>query len=739
MKTRLFRLIVLLFILPFISFNAIADESSLDEDPLASVITPGKKPVYIEADYMDGSYGEVIEAFGDAKISCGDTVITADGMKLFQETNDAEANNNVRVEKPNDILEGSFLKYNLDSDTGHMDNPSYKKKSGEGRGTGELLLFEGEDNYRLKKGSYTTCPDGNDDWYIRASDLKIDNNKQIGTARNVSIRFKDVPILYFPWLDFSFSGKRKTGMLAPVLGNTARSGVDLALPFYLNIAPNIDATITPRAMSKRGLMLNNEFRYMGESMRGQLLFDILPNDISRSSDQSQTRYGVSYTHNQYLGKGWQGNLAYNRVSDDRYFRDISNNMTTTSRRNLLQQAAVSYHGALGSGGALNMSVMAQRFQTLQDPLAPFPSPYKRLPQLTMNAIQRNVAGMDINLNTSWTNFALDRSLGDVRNDGHRFTMFPSVSVPLRNAFGYVTPKVGLHYTRYDLSSAAGTHGSTPDRMLPILSLDSGVAFDRNISVRGQRFTQTLEPRAFYVYIPHTNQSFLPNFDSAESDFSFAQMLTENRFSGSDRINDANQVTLALTSRLIEPETGIERLRMAIGQQFRFQDRRVVINNEQQITSRRADFIAAFSGRISSTIRTDTNWQFDEELLRTEKIRTGISYSPERGKVMNIGYRFTRDILEQVDTSIQWPFTPKLNGVARVNYSLQDDELLAGLAGIEYRSCCWAFRIVAQRFTTATRRTSTAVFVQLELNGLMQIGANPLRVLQQSIPGYSQIN
>ena len=734
MKTRLFRLFALLLVLPCIPLNAIADELSSEQDPAASAIKPGKKPIYIEADYIDGSYGEVIEAFGDARISCGDTMITADHMKLFQNTNEAEAKNNVRVEKPGDVLEGSFLKYNLDADTGHMNDPSYQKKDGEGRGTGELLLFEGEDNYRLKKGSYTTCPEGNNDWYIRADDLKIDNDKQVGTARNVSIRFKDVPVLYFPWLDFSFSGRRKSGMLAPIFGNTARSGVDLAVPFYLNIAPNIDATITPRAMSKRGLMLNNEIRYLGDSLTGQVQFDVLPNDISRSKDESQTRYGVSFTHNQYLGRGWQGNLAYNRVSDDRYFRDISSNMATTSLRNLLQQATASYHGALGAGGSLNMSVMAQRFQTLQDPLAPFQSPYKRLPQLTMNAIQRNVAGMDLNLNTSWTNFAHD-SL----NDGHRFTMFPSVSVPLRNAFGYVTPKVGVHYTRYDLSSAVETGGNTPDRILPILSLDSGVVFDRNIAVRGERFTQTLEPRAFYVYIPYTRQSFLPNFDSAESDFSFAQMLTENRFSGSDRINDANQVTLALTSRLIEPETGIERFRVAIGQQFRFQNRRVFIDEQQQITSSRADFIAAFSGRISSTISTDTNWQFDEQLMRTEKIRTGISYQPEHGKVMNIGYRFTRDILEQVDTSIQWPFTPKLNGVARINYSLQDDELLAGLFGFEYRACCWALRLVAQRFTTATRRTSTAVFVQLELNGLMRIGTNPLRVLQESIPGYSRIN
>lgn len=733
MKMRLFLLPALLLVLIYISSNAIADElspvSGGEKDLTTLTVKPQKKPVFIEADYIDGSYGKEIEAFGDAKISCGDTVITADRMKYFQETNDAEAQSQVRIEKPNDILEGSYLKLNLDTEVGHMSKPSYQKKNGNGRGTGDLLLFEGEDNYRLKSGSYTTCPKGNNDWYIRAGDLKINNDKQVGTARNVSIRFKDVPILYLPWMDFSFSGKRKTGMLSPIFGHTARSGADLALPFYLNIAPNIDATITPRALSKRGFMLDNEVRYMGRSLAGQLQLDVLPNDISTNT----TRYGISFTHNQYLGRGWQGDLAYNRVSDDRYFRDISNNMAATSQRNLSQQASTTYHGAFGENGSLNMNVIAQRFQTLQDPRAIFQSPYTRLPQVTMNAVQRNIAGMDLNMTTSWTNFAHASLI-----EGQRFTMFPSASMPLRNAFGYVTPKVGVHYTRYDLSASAGSHGSTPDRALPVLSLDSGVMFDRNIAVRGERFTQTLEPRAFYVYIPYTRQSFLPNFDSAESDFSFAQMLTENRFSGNDRINDANQVTLALTSRLIEPDTGIERLRVAIGQQFRFQDRRVIIS-EQQITSRRADFIAAFSGRISSTIQTDTNVQFDEQLLRTEKIRTGISYQPELGKVMNVGYRFTRDILEQVDTSVQWPFTQKLNGVARVNYSLQDDELLAGLFGFEYRSCCWTLRMVAQRFTTATRHTSNAVFVQLELDGLMQIGANPLRVLQQSIPGYTRVN
>ena len=408
-------------------------------------------------------------------------------------------------------------------------------------------------------------------------------------------------------------------------------------------------------------------------------------------------------------------------------------MALTSRISLLQRAAVGYSTGLGAGGALNFNAEVQRFQILQDPRFQIISPFKRLPQLTLDAIKRNVGGMDFKFAGSWANFSHD-SL----QDGKRLTLFPSVSAPLHSAFGYITPKIGLHYTRYNLSSTPDSQITNTDRLLPIVSLDSGVVFDRDMSIRGERFIQTLEPRAFYVYIPFKNQSFLPNFDSAESDFSFAQMLTENRFSGSDRINDANQITFALTSRLLEPASGIERLRVAFGQQFRFIDRQVSLPTPQ-VTSGRADFIAAISGRITSTISTDTNVQFDYNDFRSEKIRTGISYRPEFGKVINLGYRFTREVFEQVDTSIQWPFAGNWNGVARVNYSLRDDKLLAGLAGFEYRSCCWALRLVLQRFTTATQRTSTALFVQLELNGLMDIGVNPLRVLQDSIPGYTRVN
>ncbi|MBP6367556.1 MAG: LPS-assembly protein LptD [Nitrosomonas sp.] len=726
-----------------------------DELPLQSqneqktIIKPQKKPVFIEADRVTGYYKQEVEASGNAELRHGNNVLTADHMKYYQMTEDTEVTGNVSLDRPKDTLKGKDLHLNLQTEEGHMSDPRYYIKDGKGRGAGSTLLFEGKDNYRLNDANYTTCPEGNHDWYIRAKELEIDNKKEVGTARHVSIMFKDTPILYSPWLDFSYSGKRKTGMLTPLLGYNVKTGFDMALPFYLNIAPNIDATIAPRVMTMRGFMLSNELRYIGNNnMNGHLLFDILPQDINTN----QTRWGILYTHTQSIGKGWQGFLNYNRVSDDLYFRQLTPNLAQISLTNLSQQAGVTYNGRLGTNGSLSFTGFAQTFQTIQDPsrFARIVPPYERLPHFSLNAIKQNVGRMDFELNSSWTNFYHQPTHIDEKQlvDGKRFVFYPNVSVPLRNESGYITPKFGLHYTNYSLSAApeeARHKGENIDRAIPIFSVDSGIAFDRQLALGDKKFIQTLEPRLFYVYAPYRNQSYLPNFDSAVNDFSFAQMLTENRFSGSDRINDSNRAVAALTSRFIEQDTGIERLRLAVGQLVNFTDPRVVVPGiianlpNPQVTSGKSDFIAAISGRLTPTISTDTNIQVDESHFLTEKLRTGISYQPEPGKTLNVGYRYSRDILEQMDTSIQWPIIGNLHGVARANYSLTDDKILAGLAGLEYNSCCWALRVVMQRLTTATNTTTSAFFVQLELKGLMGIGNNPLQVLQQTIPGYTSVH
>lgn len=688
------------------------------------------RPVFVSADRLEGHTGKEIDAIGKAELFNGDQFISADRMKYHQDTEIAEAQGGVRVEQRGDILEGSQLKFNLANKTGQLSEPSYRLKDASSRGSANMLLFEGENQYRLRQATYTTCPAGDDDWYLQVDDVDIDNAKKVGTARKVKLTFKDTPILYTPWMDFSFSGKRKTGLLAPLYGYNVRTGIELTVPFYWNIAPNVDATISTRAMSQRGVALNSEFRYLGTTLNGNLIAEVLPTDL----DTKETRYRVAFGHNQTFGKHWLTRLDYNRVSDDTYFRDLGNTMNLTSRTNLLQQGLVAYNRNLGDNGTLNVTSLVQQFQTIQDPRNPVVAPYKRLPQVTLTANKADVLGLDFNLVSSWTNFSHPTLVS-----GQRVTFYPSVSYPMRSAFGYITPKVGLHHTTYNLespTSPSGPQDTDPSRTLPLFSVDSSVMFERKTDLRGERFTQTLEPRLFYVYVPFRDQNFLPNFDSAKTDFSFAQILTENRFSGSDRINDANQMTFALTSRLIEGDTGKERLRLAIGHQISFIDRRISLDAPSTI-NRRPDFIAAITGFITPTISTDTSVQFDHTRLMADVVRSGLSYRPEPGRVVNFGYRFTRDVLHQVDASSQWRWSERWQTVARLNYSLEDQKILEGLAGLEYNACCWSLRFVVQHLTLATQKTTTAAFLQLELNGLMQIGSNPLQVLQRSIPGYTR--
>ncbi len=738
-----------LFFLFFLPLIGVAEElprsdpSSLQSDEKnKAVIKPQRKPVYIEADNITGIYKQEVEATGNAELRFEDNILVANRMKYFQDTEDTEVEGNIHLDRIKDVIKGDSLSLNLQTHEGQMSEPKYYIKTGRGRGTGEILFFEGKDNYRVEKTSYTTCPEGNHDWYIRATDLKIDNKKEVGTARNVSVMFKDTPILYSPWLNFSYSGQRKTGLLTPTLGYNVHTGFDAALPIYLNIAPNVDATIAPRVMTMRGFLLSNELRYMGKSMTGNLLFDILPMDINTN----KTRWGMLFTHTQNFGKGWQGILNYNRVSDDLYFRELTPNLSQTSLTNLSQMAAASYNGRLGLDGTVTFNALVQSFQTLQSGIPIFTTPYARLPYFSLDINKPGFGGLlEFGLNTNWGNFRHNaiQSIAHTNflPDGNRFVIYPHISMPLENQYGFIKPKIGFHYTHYNMNGPTPGYtqnGENHDRALPIFSVDSGTTFERPTEFGGTKFTQTLEPRLFYAYVPYRNQDYLPILDSARNDFNFAQILHENRFSGSDRINDANRVTAAITSRFVERDTGMEILRLAVGQVFNFSKPQVGFL-DQQVTSGRSDFVAAVSGRLTPQLSTDSNIQMDEANLWIDKVRTGLSYQPEAGKVINMGYRFTRNVLEQVDSSVQWPITGNWHGVARVNYSLKDDRILAGLAGLEYNSCCWAFRVVMQRLTTATQTTTTAFFVQLELKGLMGLGNNPLQVLQSTIPGYTSIH
>jgi LPS-assembly protein len=681
-------------------------------------------PAVIEADSLAGKAKGQIEATGNATLRQGGQSIRADSLLFNQSTHEVDAQGNVMLEQDGNTMSGPHLQFNMDTSIGTMEQPQYYIKENDARGSAEALHIQDRQHYRLDDATYTTCPAGNQDWRLNMGLLEIDQDRHIGVAHNAYVQFKGVPILYSPWMDFPLNNQRKSGFLAPIFGGTVKGGSEVTLPFYWNIAPNFDATLAPRVMTKRGLMLNNEFRYLEPGYGGEAHVDVLPNDAIAN----RTRALFSLKHDQTLTSRLNGYVNYNHVSDNDYFRDLGDAVNTTSLANLLQEEGLYY-----DAGWWTVLARVQRYQTLQDTAAPISIPYARAPQLKLNASQ-NYGGANVGFAGEVANFSHPTAV-----NATRLVVNPSISYPLvsQPAF-YVTPKVSVHSAYYAMG--ANNTGTLPDvsSTLPIFSLDSGVALEREGNMFNSDYVQTLEPRAFYVYVPYKDQTQLPNFDSAQADFSITQMFMENRFFGSDRVGDANQLTLALTSRLLEPENGMERLRLMIGQRISFSSPQVNLITPAT-TSNKSDILLALAGRVTRYWSLDSEFQFDPNQSHVQRYNITAGFHPEAGKALNLGYRFTRDILRQVDVSTQWPITGRWHAVGRWNYSLQDSRILETIGGLEYNQDCWMLRLVAQRFATATQQSNTGFFIQLELNDFVKVGSDPLTLLKQSVPGYTKLN
>jgi LPS-assembly protein len=687
-------------------------------------------PVFVEADRIEGEEGRYIEARGSAALRRRGEAVFADLLRYSFVNNDVTATGNARFERLGDVVTGDQAYFELNNETGYVDKPTYRMRQFHARGGADRMLVRDRDRYRAIRATYTNCDVGDDDWYLKVQRLDLDRLRDTGTARNATLYFKDVPVLYTPWLDFPLSSRRKTGFLPPTFGSTAKSGFEVTAPFYWNISPYMDYTIAPRILSRRGVLLNNEYRYLRPSYNGEMRFEYLPDDRIKG----ESRYGLSLQHTQDFGHGFTGALNVQRVSDDTYFTDLSDKIAATSQTVLPQEGQLTYQGSWWS-----VMTRVQRFQTLQDPLAPITPPYARSPQVTLLASQQNVAGLDLDFNGESVNFRHPTLL-----NGWRQVYYPSMSFPVRTPLFYITPKVGVNYTRY-----AFPDSDRPDetRTLPIVSVDSGTSFERSIDLGGREMTQTLEPRLYYLYVPFRQQTQLPVFDTALKDFNFTSIFSENKFSGPDRINDANQITAAAITRLINPETGAETIRALLGQRYYFEPQRVTLDsalpttpvpsNVEPNNASRSDVLAAFTGALTKSWSLDAGLQYGVNNSEFERFNIALRNQPEPGKVLNIGYRYTRDFLQQIDLSAQWPLSRRWTGLARWNYSLQDSALLEALAGLEYNAGCWTARFLLHRFVTNTQERTNAIFFQIELTGLSRLGSSPLELLRQGIGGYSR--
>ena len=595
------------------------------------------------------------------------------------------------------------------------------------RGDAKLILFEGPDKKHLKNTRYTTCEVGVDDWYIKSSDMVLDSYTQTAVAKNASVEFKGVPILYTPYLSFSFSGQRESGLLSPTIGSTSKSGFEVFTPYYWNISPNKDATFATRYLSKRGVQLQGEFRYLGEEYSGIDNIEYLNND----QQTGDTRYIVNLKHAQNFGNGWYAGYAVEKVSDDKYFSELSTHITSTSRVNLPQGANVGY-----SGSIWQFNAAVQQYQTLDK--ASYP--YQTLPRLSLSA-DKDWDIINTHLDSQYTYFERDAK-APIAATGSRAYAYPSISMPLLKSYGYITPKVGVSITSYALNNnnfvvnGANVSNNSATRTLPIFSLDSGLYFDRDVNIVKNSYTQTIEPRIYYVYVPYRNQDQLPVFDTGLADLNFSTLFSENQFTGNDRINNANQLSLAVTTRMIDSNTGDERLAATLGQRFYFTDQKVVLPGTLPTKRNTSDLIGSLTARLSSKWNFDTFLQYSPDTNNLIRSNLLARYNPEPGKLFNFGYRYTDTLLEQIDASGQWPFGRGWYGIGRWNYSLREKKNIEALAGIEYDAGCWQTRTVIQRVSTATANANYALFFQLELGGLASIGSNPLKLLKRDIAGFT---
>ncbi|MGB5081754.1 MAG: LPS-assembly protein LptD [Burkholderiales bacterium] len=708
-------------------------------------------PLTLDADRIEGVSGKETSAQGKVTLRRGDILIRADSLKYNEATEDVEANGNVRLEKSGDVLSGPTLKYHMRDSTGIVDKPEYSfapraragRQAVSARGQAESIELIGENRFRITDGSFTSCKPGDDGWLLRADVLDLDFSTDVGKVRGGSLYFEGVHVATAPFFEFSLNNRRKSGLLPPSIGTTGKSGPEFAIPYYLNLAPNYDLTLTPRYMEKRGLQIAEQFRYLQANYGGEFKAEVLPRD--RTTDRS--RSALSLVHSYDSGGALLGGVNLNQVSDDNYFRDLATRINITSQATLPREGFLTYNGSWWRTGSYSATARVQRFQVLQDPDNPIVPPYGRTPQLSLSALRQGIGGFDFGNSAEFVDFSHPSLV-----NGRRTTIYPSLSYPLVGPGAFLIPKFGVHYSYYSLQDGQAPSLSTvgpvppqnspgtPDtirRTLPIFSLDGGLIFDR--AAEGTT-TQTLEPRLYYVRIPFREQNQIPLFDTALADFNYAQIFSENMFSGGDRINDADQITVALTSRTLRAATGQELLRGTIGQRYYFKDQEVTLNRaDAPRTSRSSDWLAAVSGRVTEHLGTEAALQYNQRDRRSERLTFGGRYQPEPLKTVNLSYRFLRDQIRQVDLSGQWPLGGRWFGIGRFNYSLSDSRIVEGLAGFEYGADCWTSRMVAQRFALTAGSSSSAVFIQLELNGFSRLGSNPLETLKRNVPGYRPVN
>lgn len=724
-------------------------------------------------DVVEGANKLILE--GGAQVRRSDVILKGDRITYDRALGQARSEGNARLYQDGNLVIGEELEYNVDRETGEILGPVYSFADG-GSGEADFADILDDNHLRLFNATYAACPCPSPSWYIAADQVDLYNDENQGIARNAKVYVGGVPAFWSPYFTFPIKQERKTGFLTPTFGYSSRSGADLVVPYFINLAPNYDLTLYPRWLSKRGLMLGGEFRYLQPSYSGQITGAFLEDD--KQFGEQRWTYGI--VHRQQLGQVLGFNLGlnvnWNKASDGDYFRDLNDlDINDSDNSYLNQSASLTFSGHKYWSGFLRW----QQYQGLHDLQLNRESgggiyaQYERKPELLVRGARYDWGGFDVNTVNTLTRFEFPKFPahlnggerfwelygGHRQHDGTRFTSYSTISYPIVRPGWYITPKVGLHFSHYETdwiganSAQDGSRIRAQSRTLPIFSVDSGMTFERDTTFFGNAAKQTLEPRLYYLYIPYRDQSSIPLYDTSVSQFGFGTAFTENRYAGGwDRINNANRVTVGLTSRWLEADTGVERLALQVAQSFSFEPQKVTLSNNEQLANNRSEFLAALSARLTDKLNTEVAVQYDPYEKKIAQSVVSLRWNPKRLTSLSLSYRYQRDQYEHPETGVvypyqlpakenvivagQWPFTKRLNAVGRLDYSIRESRSTQSIVGLEYKGeCCWAARVLFQRYAVAREKTNSRVYFQLELSGLGALGSDPMSTIRENIPGY----
>jgi LPS-assembly protein len=724
-----------------------------------------QQPIYIKGDNLSGQPDIKASVHGEAELRRGDTMIRADKLDYAVPDDKVHAVGSVYINQAGNVYKGTTLDLQLDAFKGQFDNADYRFLANGAYGDSSRVDFIDKNHAVVHDATYTTCQRNDEaswepSWVLKAKTIHLDTAEEVGVAEDAKLQFKGVTVLPVPRMSFPLSDKRKSGLLPPMFGMDNLGGFEYTQPYYWNIAPNRDLTLWPTVMTRRGINLGTQFRYLEPRYSGEAYASYMPSDQLRDRE----RWSYSWQHRSVIDSPIGGlglNMNLNRVSDDDYWRDFRLAPVALRQRLLPSTATLSW---TKGDGVLSLNML--RYQTLQDPASPIAPPYSIVPQLQYRYTPLDLPhGLDFTAVADTTRFELIRPIaGQVGNNGQRSYVQAQLSRPFLSPGAFITPKLMLHSAMYQTDQLMSNGSKSANRSLPTFSLDSGLVFERDTSWFGKNLLQTFEPRAFYTYTPYRDQSMLPLYDTARNDFNFASIFSENDYGGQDRIADNNLLTLGATSRFIDPATGAEKLKLAIAQRVRFSDQKVLLPGEVPATSRLSDILLGAAINWTDKWSTEATTQYNRDLNRTVRTTATARYSPGNYRTFNIGYRTQYDTVARTDASKlvdvgwQWPINDlwgdkgkdlgpgrgqgggRWYAVGRLNYSIKDRQLVDTVIGFEYDGCCWIGRVVLERLQSSIVQSNLRLLFQMEFVGFSRLsfGADPTSSLKQNVPRYQYL-